>query len=176
MSLRILQGSVGPGLCSRPDSCASLTISPMLEERSQPSPTFCLMTLRYASGAKSVPRFRRSWTVFARRASLLPNVELMRFDGVNLAKRVQELMFAESSILNELDGVIGNGRAVASLRRRNFSTFAGVFIARPESAALHAVPLFCVSAGFDSLSARRAPRAFSFEPRCARAFSNWRFQ
>lgn len=38
---------------------------------------------------------------------VLPPLEAMRFDGVNLAKRVQDLMFAESSILNELDGVIG---------------------------------------------------------------------
>jgi hypothetical protein len=36
--------------------------------------------------------------------SALPNIELMRIDGVNLAKRVQELMYAEAAILGELDG------------------------------------------------------------------------
>jgi hypothetical protein len=34
----------------------------------------------------------------------LPDVERMRIDGVNLAKRVQELMYAESSLLHQLDG------------------------------------------------------------------------
>ncbi len=39
----------------------------------------------------------------AQRAAL-PPVELMRIEGVNLHRRVQELVFAESNILNQLRG------------------------------------------------------------------------
>ena len=37
----------------------------------------------------------------------LPNLALMRLDGAQLAKRVQELMFGEGAILNELEGMAG---------------------------------------------------------------------
>lgn len=45
----------------------------------------------------------------ARRVAL-PNVELLRIEGVNLAKHVQELLFAETSILGQLDGSIAQSR------------------------------------------------------------------
>ncbi len=36
----------------------------------------------------------------------LPNIELLRAEGVNLAQRVQALQFSESNILNALDGTL----------------------------------------------------------------------
>jgi hypothetical protein len=33
-----------------------------------------------------------------------PDVEVMRFDAVNLSKEVQQLMWSEAEILSQLDG------------------------------------------------------------------------
>lgn len=37
----------------------------------------------------------------------LPNIEVQRFNGVQLAKRVQELLWSEQSILSELENRLG---------------------------------------------------------------------
>ncbi|HEV2484117.1 MAG TPA: hypothetical protein VGT08_01180 [Terracidiphilus sp.] len=42
----------------------------------------------------------------ARRAQL-PNLELLRVEGVQLAQHVQQLMYAENNLINELDGGVG---------------------------------------------------------------------
>ncbi len=42
--------------------------------------------------------------------SALPNLELLRADGVRLAQQVQALQYAESNILNTLTSDIGEGR------------------------------------------------------------------